>query len=204
MIQLSQVLQYDFLADSKEIMSDAGETGKIVTSFTDETLPQPPSKLRHRRRWWWVLAGVVVCLLVVAAAVGWRLARRDTAEIVVRYRAPVEYWGRMEGGVMGYEAIFMIENESDVPFKPVRIKGLYYNGDQMVNKIEGLYDEIAWWMDSDKMYKKNLPLYWPLRTDDSTLTHVECVVEGRDDNGHWISERAVVRFSSQKPQQEET
>ena len=27
-IQLSQVLQYDFLADSKEIMSDAGETGK--------------------------------------------------------------------------------------------------------------------------------------------------------------------------------
>lgn len=38
-IQLSQVLQYDFLADSKEIMSDAGETGEIVASFTDETLP---------------------------------------------------------------------------------------------------------------------------------------------------------------------
>ena len=138
------MLQYDFLADSKEIMSNAGETGKIVTSFTDETLPQPPSKLQRRRRGWWVLAGVVVCLLAAAATVCWKLARRDTAEIVVRYRAPVEYWGRMEGGVMGYEAVFMIENESNVPFKPDRIKGLYYNGDQMVNKIEGLYDEIAW------------------------------------------------------------
>lgn len=87
----------------------------------------------------------------------------------------------------GWRFTFSVRNESDVPFRPEKATVLFYTADGRIDdELQMTYDEIRPFMDSDDLTQADTPLHLSFGAElrDPPQARAECVVRGRDANGH--------------------
>ena len=101
------------------------------------------------------------------------------------------------GDGRGWMFTFEIVNESDVPFTPELAIVNIYEGAALDSKLQMTYEDMRPWMDRDQLHRGDTPIQLLFGTNHTRTDHAECILSGRDANGHGLTCRCTVEFSQE-------
>ncbi len=206
--QISRVLEYPFadqeFASQPAPVSPAESAMPVTSILQAEAVPQAqpdgqpvmytqPALKKHTKAW--VIALSSLCFVVLCVLGVVFLLPKPSAEISVAPLSPVSYLTSNDVFESGWDATFVFQNVSDVPFTPDMVVSMFYEGDRMDNKIVETYDEIRPWMDGDTLTKDSTPLHLLYGTDHLYMTRIDVAIFGTDANGHYLRFDGTVELS---------
>lgn len=169
-------------------MHEALAEASAAQSAQEAPAPDASPKPSGRRRW--MLLCLAAAVLIGALCLIFLWPERQKAQVTVE---PLQPSASLLGPEQlakespGWRFTFSVRNESDVPFRPEKATVLFYTADGRIDdELQMTYDEIRPFMDSDDLTQADTPLHLSFGAElrDPPQARAECVVRGRDANGH--------------------
>ena len=202
--QLGEVLKYDFLngkplgQESKPVAADTVQSAEEHVNTVDTPSVANPAPKNKKTLLYCLIAAIVV---VLGIALFVTLGPKPAAVIDVHpLESPVlmmQNTDMFEGDGRGWMYTFVFENVSDVPFTPELAIVTHYAGDNIDSKLEMNYEQMRPWMDGDQLKKGDTPLQLLFGTNHTDCDHVDCVMTGKDANGHELKFQGTVELSQE-------
>jgi len=201
---LGQVLEHNFFA-----AEETDEPVKPEETLKTEEMPDEPAKEAvtvnlypdEPRQAWRVLlvaAAATALITVLLCVLGFAVLPRATvARINFRPNKPQimmaehpDYQYRP-----GWIFEFIASNESDVPFTPERAVIIFYDENGLsTEKLLINYETLLMEMESEKLYRNDMPLRFVVGTDHLFNHRTECILVGTDDYNNKLEFRAEVEL----------
>ena len=204
--QLGQLLHYDFIngtsvSDSDTNLNESTDTAKEETT---ETVPEKQvSKVSHTRLFIIALTAVIVAIILLILLLFGRKPVGAASISIHPLENPVYAVEDPSfiGGV-GWAPVFIVRNESEIPFTPTSLTLNFMINDVVDDSIELDYETVRSWMIHDTIRKEDEPLEWEFGTNHNLVTHMTIILRGTDSNGNELEYESSIIFSKDpKPEE---